>query len=199
MASLKTGDTLIDFTLPATDGKDYNARTMLAAAKALVVVFMCNHCPYVKAWEDRINAIARDYAGQGVRMLGISANDVIAYPADSFEKMAERAREKGFVFPYLYDESQEVARVYGAQRTPELFIFDASGKLRYHGAPDDNYDDEARRYWKRSDGASGDNQDDEDTIKQHYARQALDAILVGGIVTEPETPPVGCSIKWKSA
>lgn len=197
MANLKTSDALIDFTLPATDGKQYTARTVLAAAKALAVVFTCNHCPYVKAWEDRINAIARDYAERGVYILAINSNNAAKYPADSFEKMAERVQEKGFVFPYLYDESQKIAHAYGAERTPEFFIFDASGALRYHGAPDDNYDDEAQRYWRRSDSASGDNHNDEDVIKHHYARQALDAILAGRDVAEPETPPVGCSIKWK--
>src|SRR5712691_6507816 len=178
MANLKIGDPLIDFTLPATDGNSYNARTVLAIAKALIVVFTCNHCPYAQAWEDRLNQIVHDYDPQGVHMLAISSNDVSRYPADSFEKMAERAKQKKFVFPYMYDESQQIARAYGAERTPELFIFDASGILRYHGAPDDNYEDES-------------------AVKHRHAREALNDILAGKDVTMPETRPVGCTMKWK--
>jgi peroxiredoxin len=177
MANIKHGDGLIDFTLPATDGRYYNARMLLGESAALAVVFTCNHCPYAQAWEDRINAIARDYAPRGVHLVAINANDAVKYPGDSMEKMAERAQEKGFVFPYLRDESQETARAYGAERTPEFFIFDSSGTLRYHGAPDDNYDDET-------------------AVKAPYARQALDAILQDGAIEVIETPPVGCTIKW---
>src|SRR5690349_11921344 len=142
MALLHIGDALIDFTLPATDGRTYTASTVLKMAQALIVTFTCNHCPYAQAWEDRLNQIVHDYDPQGVHMLAISSNDAAKYPADNFEKMVERAQQKRFVFPYLYDESQEVARAYGAVRTPEVFIFDASGTLCYHGAPDDNHDDE---------------------------------------------------------
>jgi peroxiredoxin len=179
MAKLHTGDALIDFTLPATDGNTYHASEIAQEAKALAVVFTCNHCPYARAWEDRINQIARDYAGQGVHLLAINANDATKYPGDSFEQMAKRATEKQFVFPYLQDESQTVARAYGAERTPEFFIFDAAGKLRYHGAPDDNYEEEQ-------------------AVKHSYVREALDAILTGREVAIPETPAVGCTIKWKA-
>lgn len=179
MALLHSGDALIDFTLPATDGQTYTASSVLKMAQALIVTFTCNHCPYARAWEDRLNQIVHDYDVQGVHMLAISSNDAGKYPADSFEKMLERAQQKRFVFPYLYDESQEVARVYGAERTPEVFIFDADGKLRYHGAPDDNYEDE-------------------DAVTHRYVREALDAILAGQPVQTPETAPVGCTIKWKA-
>ncbi len=178
MTHLHLGDAFIDFTLPATDGQTYTASAVLKIAQALIVTFTCNHCPYAQAWEDRLNQIIHDYDPRGVHMLAISSNDVRAYPADSFEKMAERAGQKRFVFPYLFDETQQVARAYGAERTPELFIFDASGILRYHGAPDDNYDDEQ-------------------AITHHYAREALDALLAGQTVQIPETPPVGCTMKWK--
>jgi peroxiredoxin len=178
MAKLRTGDTAPDFTLPATDGKTYNLLDAFKNARAVAIVFTCNHCPYAQAYEDRINAIARDYAPQGVRLLAISSNNALAYPADSFENMAKRAREKHFVFPYLYDESQSVARAYGAERTPEFFIFDAAKTLRYHGAPDDNYEDEH-------------------AVKHHYAREALDAILAEREPAVSETKPVGCTIKWK--
>lgn len=180
MAKLMTGDSVIDFTLPATDERTYNANEQLRNAKALAIVFTCNHCPYAQAWEDRINAIARDYAPQGVRLLAVSSNDVSRYPADNMPNMAKRALEKGFVFPYLYDESQIVAHAYGAERTPEFFIFDSAGKLRYHGAPDDNYEDEQ-------------------AVTHHYAREALNAILADKTVATAETPPVGCTIKWKDS
>lgn len=179
MAKLLSGDTLIDFTLPATDGNSYNASEVLKMARALIVVFTCNHCPYAQAWEDRLNQIVHDYDPQGVHMLAINANDTIKYPGDSMEQMVKRASEKKFVFPYMRDDNQLVARAYGAERTPELFIFDAAGKLRYHGAPDDNYEDEQ-------------------AVKHHYAREALDAILAENEVAMPETPPQGCTIKWKA-
>jgi peroxiredoxin len=179
MSKLAAGDPALPFTLPATDGQTYALQETFKQAKAVAVVFTCNHCPYARAWEDRINAIARDYALRGVRLLAISSNDATAFPTDDWEHMIRRAQEKQFVFPYLYDEDQDVARAYGAQRTPEFFIFDASGKLRYHGAPDDNYDDEH-------------------AVKHHYAREALDAILAGQQAAIPETPPVGCTIKWKA-
>ena len=180
MAKFATGDTALDFTLPATNGQTYTLREVSKQAKAVAVVFTCNHCPYARAWEDRINAIARDYVTQGVRLLAINSNNPSVSPGDSWENMIRRAREKQFVFPYLYDESQDVARSYGAERTPEFFIFDAEGKLRYHGAPDDNYEDEH-------------------AVKHHYVREALDAILADQEASISETRPVGCTIKWKKA
>jgi len=179
MAKLLTGDSLIDFTLPATDGDTYHASEIAQKSKALAVVFTCNHCPYARAWEDRINQIARDYAGQGVFLLAINANDATKYPGDSFEQMVKRATEKQFVFPYLQDESQVVAHAYGAQRTPEFFIFDAAGKLCYHGSPDDNYEEGQ-------------------AVKHSYVREALDAILADQEVTIPEAAVLGCTIKWKA-
>ncbi len=179
MANVLRGDTLIDFTLPATDGTTYHASEVAQRSKALVVVFTCNHCPYARAWEDRINQLARDYAVQGVHLLVINANDAARYPSDSVEQMIKRAAEKQFAFPYLHDDSQEVAHAYGAERTPELFIFDAAGKLRYHGAPDDNYEEEQ-------------------AVQHHYAREALDAIIADKEVVISETKPVGCTIKWKA-
>ena len=122
MANLRVGDKTITFTLPGIDGKqqsldDYRGKD------AVVLVFSCNHCPYVRAWEDRMVKIQSDYASKGVQLIAINANDASKYPDDSFPKMKERAREKGFNFPYLHDESQEIARAYGAERTPEIFLF----------------------------------------------------------------------------
>lgn len=177
MANLNIGDRAIDFDLPnVRDGRvsldDYSDKK-----EAIVVVFSCNHCPYVQAWEDRLIQMANDYADQGVAFILISSNDVTKYPADSPEAMRQRAEEKNYPFPYLYDESQAVARAYGAERTPEIFLFDAEGRLRYHGAPDDNYE--------------------ESQMETPYLRNALDAVLAGEEVPTAETPPVGCTIKWK--
>jgi peroxiredoxin len=138
---------------------------------------MCNHCPYVLAWLDRLMAAAREYAGKGVSFVGINANDETKYPADSFEKMKELAQERALPFPYLRDEPQEVVAAYGAQRTPEVFVFDADLKLRYHGAPDDNYD--------------------QTQASEPYLRNALDAVLAGKRPPVAETQPVGCTVKWK--
>jgi thiol-disulfide isomerase/thioredoxin len=147
--------------------------------QVVVVVFSCNHCPYVKAYEERIIATQRDYANRGVAFVAISANDAGQYPDDSFENMVKRAKEKGYNFPYLYDESQAVARAYGAERTPEFFVLDDQRMVRYHGRLDDNVEEPEK-------------------AKAHYLRDALDAVLSGKPVATVETPPVGCTIKWKS-
>lgn len=177
MANLKTGDQAIPFTLPGVDDKQY-ALADYAGKEAVAVIFSCNHCPYVRAWEDRMVQIQADYADKGVQLIAISANDAQKYPDDSFPRMKERARGKGFNFPYLYDETQEIARAYGAERTPEVFLFDKSGGLRYHGAIDDNYDNPH-------------------AVRNHYLRDALDAVLAAHIPPTVETPPVGCTVKWK--
>ena len=142
--------------------------------RPLAVVFSCCHCPYVVAWEDRLNDIARDYEGRA-GLVAINSNH---YIGDSVEDMRERAREKGFVFPFLRDESQEVARAYNAARTPEVFLFDASHRLAYHGAPDSNYNEAEQA--------------------EPYLRRALDAVLEGADPPVAETPPVGCTIKWRA-
>jgi len=177
VANLKTGDRAIPFRLPGVDGRQH-ALDDYADRDAVVVIFSCNHCPYVRAWEDRMVAIQRDYAPRGVQFLVISSNDPEQYPEDSFDRMKERAQEKGYNFPYLYDETQEVARAYGAERTPEVFVFDRDRRLRYHGAIDDNYEDPNR-------------------VRRHYLREALDAVLAGRQPEVAETPPVGCTIKWR--
>jgi peroxiredoxin len=177
MAKVEIGDTALPFELPGVDGKAYSLADISAGKKATVVVFACNHCPYVLAWMDRLIAAAKDYAEQGVAFVGINANDPNKYPVDSFEGMQEFAQDYDLPYPYLHDETQEVATAYGAERTPEVFLFDADLKLRYHGAPDDNYDDA---------GAA-----------TPYLRDALDAVLAGQEPSVAETPAVGCTIKWK--
>jgi len=177
MANLTYGDKAIDFELPGVDGETYTLAEIGEGKEATAVIFMCNHCPYVLAWLDRIAAAAADYASEGVAFVGINANDAAKYPADSFENMQALAKERDLPFPYLHDESQKVARAYGAERTPEIFLFDEDLELCYHGAPDDNYD--------------------ESEASVPYLRDALDAVLDGARPPVVDTVSVGCTIKWK--
>jgi peroxiredoxin len=177
MANLIPGDQAIPFDLPGVDDK-HHALADYADKEAVAVIWSCNHCPYVRAWEDRMVQIQSDYADKGVQLIAISSNDARKYPDDSFPKMKERAAQKSFNFPYLYDETQEIARAFGAERTPEVFLFDKSGTLRYHGAIDDNYDDPS-------------------AVQSQYLRKALDAVLAGQAPPTAQTPPVGCTVKWK--
>ena len=177
MANLKPGDKAVPFELPGVDDRRH-ALEDYADKESVAVVFTCNHCPYARAWENRLIEIQTDYAARGVQLVAISANDAKRYPDDSFPRMRDRSEEKGFNFPYLYDESQEVARAYGAQRTPEIFLFDKGGTLRYHGMVDDNYDDPA-------------------AVRVHYLREALEAVLAGTEPSTAQTTPVGCTIKWR--
>ena len=177
MANLKIGDKAVPFELPGIDDQRH-ALEDYADKEAVAVVFTCNHCPYARAWEDRLIGIQSDYTARGVQLVAINANDAEKYPNDSFSKMKERSEEKGFTFPYLYDESQEVARAYGAERTPEIFLFDKDGSLRYHGTVDDNYEDPA-------------------SVKAYYLKEALEAVLADHEPSTTETTPVGCTIKWK--
>lgn len=177
MSKLNTGDEAIPFTLPGVDGEAYSFSNYQEKA-AIAVIFTCNHCPYARAWENRIVSIQNDYAGRDVQVLAINANNAEKYPDDGFPQMQQRAEEKAFSFPYLQDESQEVATAYGAERTPEVFLFDGDRKLAYHGAVDDNYDDP-------------------NAVQDHYLRDAIEAVLSGGEPSTSETRPVGCTIKWK--
>ena len=171
---MQVGDRAPDHTLPDTDGRKHGLRGDGVTA----VVFTCNHCPYALAWHDRILEVARDYAERGVRMLAVNPNDPERYPADSYEAMKERvAADGGWPLPYERDESQEVARAYDARTTPDVFVIDGEGRLRYRGAPDANHRDP-------SEGAA-------------WLREALDSVLAGEEPPRSETEPVGCSIKWK--
>jgi peroxiredoxin len=166
------------FDLPGVDRRNHSLDEY-ADASVLVLVQSCNHCPYVLAWEGRINALQREFADRGVRIVAISSNDAEAYPADSFEQMIEHAREAGYEFDYLYDESQGVARALGSERTPEAFVFDADRRLVYHGAVDDNRE--------------------ESDVTQHYLRNAIEAALAGEAPPIADTTPVGCTVKWRSS
>jgi len=175
--TLKIGDPALDFQLLGVDGNTYRLEDF-EDKKILIVMFSCNHCPTVRAYEDRFVELQRDYKDKGVVLVAINPNDDKKYPEDSFKNMKARAKEKGFNFPYLRDETQSVARSYGAERTPEAFVFDKKRVLRYHGRIDDNVYEP-------------------DKIQQHYLRDALDAILKGQKVLVQDTEPVGCTIKWK--
>ncbi len=177
MAPIALESRLIPFALKGTDGRVHRADDF-AKAKVFGVIFHCNHCPYAQAWESRLIQVQRDYAGRGIQLVLINANDPVKYPGDSFEQMQRRAQDKQYPFPYLIDETQDVAKQYGATRTPEIFLFDEKRILRYHGAPDDNYEDV-------------------NAVRQPYLRDALDALLAGTAPKIRETKPVGCTIKWK--
>jgi peroxiredoxin len=174
--TLQLGTPAPSFSLPGVDGADH-ALEDYRAARALAVIWSCNHCPYVQAWEDRMIALQRDYGDRGFRLVAVNSNDAERYPADSYDAMRDRARERSFNFDYLYDADQSVAREYGPQRTPEVFLFDADRRLAYHGAIDDSYD--------------------ENGVRQQYLRDVLDALLEGEHLPMTETPPVGCSVKWQ--
>jgi len=176
---LKIGSSAPGFKeLPGVDHQKY-ALTSFDDKKILVIVFSCNHCPYVKAYEDRMITLQRDYGARGFQLVAINSNETEHYPEDRFDEMVKRAKEKGFNFPYLRDEDQRVADAYGATHTPEFFVFDHQRKLRYKGKFDDNYQNPA-------------------AVKVHYLRNAVDAIFAGHDVAEPETYSIGCTIKWKT-
>lgn len=174
---MKLGEPAPDFKLKGTDGKDYSLASF-KDAKALVVVFSCNHCPYVQAYEDRMIAVQSEYGAKGVKLALVNSNDASAYPEDSFDAMVARAKELGYNFPYLRDDSQDVARSYGATHTPHLFVFDAKRRLAYTGKIDDN--------WK-----------DASAVKQPFLRDALDDVLAARPPRVAETHAIGCTIKWK--
>jgi peroxiredoxin len=171
--TVAVGDQAPDFSLPDTESVPHAPD----GAPATVLVFTCNHCPYALAWHDRIAGAARDYEARGVRFLAINANDAERYPRDSYESMRARVAGEDWPMPFLHDETQEVARGYGAKTTPDVFVLDSERRLRYRGAPDADYDDPGQN--------------------AGWLRDALDAVLDGRDPARAETQPVGCSIKWK--
>ncbi|MFC2134477.1 thioredoxin family protein [Bacteroidota bacterium] len=164
------------FNMPGVDGNKYTLESF-AEKEILIIIFSCNHCPYVKAYEDRIIKIQSDYRDK-VQIIAVNSNDAIKYPEDSFENMKIRSAEKGFNFLYLHDEDQSIARTYGATHTPEIFVYDKERKLAYHGKIDDN--------WKEPEKAT-----------EHYLLNAVDELIKGVPVSVPETFSIGCTIKWK--
>jgi peroxiredoxin len=174
--SIMIGEHAPSFDLPGVDGREH-ALDSYAGADVLVLVQSCNHCPYVQAWEGRMKAIQADYADRAVRLVAVNSNDSDRYPEDSFEEMRQRAQQQGFNFDYLHDADQSVVRALGAERTPEVFVFDRDRRLAYHGAIDDSRDERA--------------------VRSHYLRDALDAVLDGREPAITDTPPSGCSVKWR--
>jgi peroxiredoxin len=175
---LPLGTKAPDFRLPDPRG-EVKSLADFENAPALLVVFMCNHCPYVKHIRDGLAKLARDYAAHGVAVVGINSNDVANYPADSPANMAAEAKSAGYVFPYLYDETQAVAKAYRAACTPDLYLFDKEQRLAYRGQFDDS---------RPGNGVAVTGKD---------LRAALDAVLAGKPVPPTQKPSVGCNIKWK--
>ena len=175
--SVAIGDRAPDFELVDTEGVAHRLDVDDPPAATMVVV-TCNHCPYALAWHDRILAVARDYGARGVRSLAVNPNDADRYPADSYEAMRRRVRDDGgWPLPYLHDPTQAMARAWGAQVTPDVYVLDRDLRLRYRGAPDAEYSDPAQ--------------------DARWLRDALDDVLAGREVARAETRPVGCSVKWK--
>ena len=166
------------FRLPDPHGK-WVSSDDFKEAPALLVVFMCNHCPYVKHIRARFAELAKEYQRQGVAVVGINSNDAESYPDDAPEKMAEEIKQVGYTFPYLYDESQEVAKAYRAACTPDLYLFDRDRRLVYRGQFDDSRPGNGRPVTGADLGA------------------ALDAVLAGRPVSSKQRPSLGCNIKWK--
>jgi len=172
---LELGQHAPDFDLPGVDGRSYTLAAF-SGKPVLVVIFSCNHCPYVKDYEERMVAIQGEYAGKGVQFIAINSNDEQVYPEDSFPEMVKRAKEKAFNFPYLRDQSQKVVEAYGAVCTPHVFAFDAKRVLRYRGRIDDSRDP--------------------NKVTAHDLRNALSDLTSSHEVRTPDTRPFGCSIKW---
>ena len=175
---LPLGTVAPKFELPDPSGKIFSSSDF-AGAPALLVVFMCNHCPYVKHVQAKFTELAKEYQAKGAAIVGINSNDAENYPDDRPEKMAEEIRSAGYTFPYLYDESQSVAKAYRAACTPDFFLFDRDQRLVYRGQFDDS---------RPKNGLP---------VTGTDLRAALDAVLAGRAVPDVQKPSVGCGIKWK--
>ena len=165
-----------DFTLPAVDGKTYSLKDF-QKGKPLVIMFICNHCPYVQAIEDRLIQLGVDLNAHNIPVIGICSNDAESHPEDSFENLQKRSLEKNYSFLYLYDESQQIARTFGAVCTPDFFVYNNEHKLAYRGRLDDSWKDASK-------------------VTQ---RELFDAVLKlkdNKPINNPQTPSMGCSIKW---
>jgi len=174
---LHIGDPAPSFELQGTDGKTYRLGDF-SDRKLLLVVFWCNHCPYVQAWEGRMIDIGHRFQPQGVGIVLINSNDARSYPEDRLESMVRRASEKRYPFPYLQDESQEVARAYGALVTPHPMLFGPDRKLLFQGRIDNDHQHPER-------------------ATEHYLARALDQALAGSTVAPAELSVLGCTVKWK--
>ena len=171
------GDVARDFELKNVDGK-MRSLASFKDAKGYIVVFTCNHCPYALAYQDRIIELHKKYAALGYPVVAINSNDKIVSPDDSYEDMQQRAKDKKYPFAYLHDETQEVAKAFGATRTPHVFLLDNNRTVRYIGAIDDNHEDPS-------------------AVKEKYLENAIDALRNGQEISLKETKALGCTIKWK--
>jgi thiol-disulfide isomerase/thioredoxin len=174
---LNLGNVLPNFSLPGVDGFFFSTKS-ISGEKIVLIIFSCNHCPYVQAYEERIIQLQKDYSDKGLVIVAINSNDEVKYPEDSLVNMQLRAKEKSFNFLYLRDETQEIAKLFGAASTPEIFLFNKEKILAYIGKIDDNWSQPER-------------------VKQKYLNNAIEEILNGNEVSVPETFAIGCSIKWK--
>jgi peroxiredoxin len=174
--TITPGTAAPDFSLPGVDGQTYTLDSF-SNSPIIVVAFTCNHCPYVIGSEDRLIRCAADYAPRGVALVAINSNETANHPEDDFPHMVDRAHEKGYNFPYLRDEKQDAAKVYGAIKTPHFFVIDADRKIRYTGRMDNNPKDETH-------------------AATHELRDAVDDLLAGRQVAVPVTDAIGCTIKW---
>ena len=173
----KIGSSAPDFNLPATDGQNYSLDSF-TNAHALVIVFTCNHCPYAKAAWPLLVKLAQEFKEKGVAFIGINPNDDKQYPEDSLEMMKQKVDEWQISFPYLRDETQEVARTYGAVCTPDVFVFNQNRKLYYHGRINDNWQEPEK-------------------VTQEELKEALESVLADNHPPTIQYPSIGCSIKWK--
>lgn len=173
---LKIGDAMPHFTLQDALGGEID--TSMIKSKVLCVIFTCNHCPYAQAYEQRLIDLANEFADPGVSILLVNSNDAREYPDDSFAAMRDRATEKDYPFSYCHDESQEVAKEYGALCTPHCFVFDGKRTLRYKGQVDDNWKDPAK-------------------VTKRTLHDAIAALAAGKDPPVAEANAIGCSIKWK--
>ena len=175
---LALGTSAPDFSLVNVDGRTLSLADV-AGSRGTVVMFICNHCPFVKHVADQLAALGHDYLPQGIGVVAISSNDVATHPADSPEQMVRESEERGYVFPYLFDETQAVAKAYHAACTPDFYLFDGDNHLVYRGQLDDSRPDSGI------------------PVTGADLRRAIDAVLAGTPVPEPQKPSIGCNIKWK--
>ncbi len=171
------GDKATDFNLKSVDGKMYSLSSF-PKAKGYIVIFTCNHCPFAVKYEDRMNELAKKYKPKGYELIAINPNDPAVQPADSYEKMQVRAKEKGFAFPYLFDKGQKIFPQYGATKTPHVYLLDKNMIVKYIGAIDDNVDDAK-------------------AVKEKYVENAIEALEKGMEPSPSTTKAIGCSIKVK--
>jgi peroxiredoxin len=178
MAKTSIGSYAPDFELPGADGTVHHLARYLESHRAVCVIFMCNHCPYVKAYLDRIAQLHQDYSPQGVAIIAMNPNDAAQFPEDSFAAMKTFVIEQKISYPYLRDENQDVAHTFDAVKTPHAFLLNQQGVIVYNGAIDDNAKDVS-------------------AVQATYLRDAIDSVLAGQTIKIDTTEPVGCSVKWR--